>query len=315
MTFLTTPDGVRLRLCVRGTGSRPILLVHGWKMSHRVFDQAILRLAPRHRVVAFDLRGMGESDKPDGRYDFDELAADLGHVVAELGIEDATLVGWSMGCTVALKYLENGGGGIGRLALVNGPIRLVRSADHSFPWTMSEETLERYFSEIEREWPTRERAFTIDSLYRPDPELVETILALTRQTPLDVIMKVVREQAKLDFRNLLPRLELPVLAIYGRHDPFYPVELGEWIAEQCPRGESLIFEESAHFPFIEEQERFAQVIADFHATRLMAPLTGVDSRANVRASSFMDAVNPSDPGDLAARDTRPHEGSRGGIQR
>ena len=164
MTFLTTPDGVRLRLCVRGTGSRPILLVHGWKMSHRVFDHAILRLAARHRVVAFDLRGMGESDKPDGRYDFDELAADLGHVVAELGIEDATLVGWSMGCTVALKYLENGGGGIGRLALVNGPIRLVRSTDHSFPWTMSEETLERYFSEIEHEWPTRERAFTIDSL-------------------------------------------------------------------------------------------------------------------------------------------------------
>jgi len=39
MTFLTTPDGVRLRLCVRGTGSRPILLVHGWKMSHRVFDR------------------------------------------------------------------------------------------------------------------------------------------------------------------------------------------------------------------------------------------------------------------------------------
>jgi non-heme chloroperoxidase len=263
MTFLTTRDGVRLRLCVRGTGDRPIVLVHGWKMSHRVFDHAILRLAAHHRVVAFDLRGMGESDKPDGRYDFDELAGDLGFVIGELRLEDATLVGWSMGCTVALKYLENGGAGIGRLALVNGPIRLVRSADHSFPWTMSEETLERYFTAIEREWPTRERAFTIDSLHRPDPELVETILAFTRQTPLDVIMKVVREQAKLDFRSLLPRLELPVLAIYGRHDPFYPVELGAWIAEQCPCGESLIFEESAHFPFIEEKDRFAQVIADF----------------------------------------------------
>jgi non-heme chloroperoxidase len=267
MSFLTTRDGVRLRLCTRGKSGPPIVLVHGWKMSHRVFDHAILRLASNHRVVAFDLRGMGESDKPDSRYDFDELAGDLGSVIEQLGLEDATLVGWSMGCTVALKYLENGGGGVSRLALVNGPIRLTPSADHSFTWTMSEDTLERYFAAIEREWPKRERAFTIASLYRPDDELVETILDLTRQTPLDVIMKVVREQAKLDFRSLMPSLRLPVLAIYGRHDPFYPVELGEWIAQQCPCGESLIFEESAHFPFIEERDRFAREIAAFAGRR------------------------------------------------
>ena len=115
MTFLTTRDGVRLRVSARGAaGGRPIVLVHGWKMSHRVFDHAILRLAPQHRVVAFDLRGMGESDKPDSRYDCDELAGDLGFVIEELGLDDVTLVGWSMGCTVALKYLENGGAGVGR---------------------------------------------------------------------------------------------------------------------------------------------------------------------------------------------------------
>lgn len=44
-------------------------------MSHRVFDHAILRLAPRLRVFALDLRGMRESDKPDSRYDFHELDA------------------------------------------------------------------------------------------------------------------------------------------------------------------------------------------------------------------------------------------------
>ena len=53
------------------------------------------------------------------------------------------------------------------------------------------------------------------------------------------MLKVVREQIELDFRDFLPRIEIPVLAIYGRHDPYYPVELGEWIAEQCPRGEHV----------------------------------------------------------------------------
>ena len=43
MTFLTTPDGVRLRITDRGTGDRTIVLVHGWKLSHRPFEHAILR--------------------------------------------------------------------------------------------------------------------------------------------------------------------------------------------------------------------------------------------------------------------------------
>ena len=45
---------------------------------------------------------------------------------------------------------------------------------------------------------------------------------------------------ELDFHSLLPRLEMPVLAVYGRYDPYYPVELGEWIAEQCPKGEARL---------------------------------------------------------------------------
>jgi non-heme chloroperoxidase len=263
MSYLVTGDGVRLRLSDRGRGGPPIVLVHGWKMSHRVFDHAILRLARDHRVVAFDLRGMGESDKPDSRYDFDELAGDLGFVLEELDLEGVTLVGWSMGCTVSLAYLQGGGERVSKLVLVNGPIRLARTDDDSFPWSMSEEVLEGYFSAIERDWPTKERAFTEESLHDPDPVLVDTIFAITQQTPLDVVLRVVREQAKLDFRDLLPRLELPVLALYGAHDPYYPTALGDWIAEQCPRGEHVIFEDSAHFPFIEEKDRFAEVIREF----------------------------------------------------
>ena len=77
------------------------------------------------------------------------------------------------------------------------------------------------------------------------------------------MLRVVREQAKLDFRSLLPALQVPVLAMYGRYDPYYPVELAEWIAAQCADGQAVIFEESAHYPFLEEKERFAEVLGAF----------------------------------------------------
>jgi pimeloyl-ACP methyl ester carboxylesterase len=254
---------VRLRVSDRGAGPRTIVLVHGWKMSHRVFEHAVLRLSREHRVVTYDLRGMGESDKPNSRYDFDEHANDLAFVLDSLGLEDVTLVGWSMGCSVSLQYLRNGGSGVRRLVLINGPIRLARTAHDEFPWSMTEEVLEAYFQAIENDWPTRERAFTEESLHRPHADLVDVIFNITQQTPLDVVLKVVREQMKLDFRSFLRELRIPVLALYGRHDPYYPAELAAWIAEQCAHGEHVIFEESAHYPFIEEKERFTAVIAEF----------------------------------------------------
>ena len=263
MSFLTSPDGVRLRFTDRGSGDRTIVLVHGWKLSHRPFEHAILRLSRTHRVVAFDLRGMGESDKPNSRYDFDEMADELEFVLSELALEDVTLVGWSMGCSVALQHMARGGRHVARLVLINGPIKLARSDDDSFPWSMTQDVLEAYFSDMEQHWPSRERQFISDSLHRPEPDLVNVIFAITQQAPLDGLLKIVRAQAELDFRDLLPRIEVPVLAIYGRHDPYYPVELGSWIAEQCPQGEAVVFEESAHYPFIEEKERFAQVLSEF----------------------------------------------------
>lgn len=84
MSFLTTPEGVRLRCTDRGEGEQTIVLVHGWKGSHRAWDPAIYRLAKEFRVIAFDNRGMGESDKPGGRYDFEVLAEDLRFVMEEL---------------------------------------------------------------------------------------------------------------------------------------------------------------------------------------------------------------------------------------
>jgi non-heme chloroperoxidase len=260
MSFLTARDGCRLRISDRGAG-QAILLVHGWKMSHRVFDHTTAGLVDRFRVVAFDLRGMGESDKPGGPYDFDVFAEDLELVMESLELERVTLVGWSMGCSVALQHLSRDGDRVAGLVLVNGPIRLTQAED--FPWTMTEAEVDGYIRGVAERWPTEERDFTRAGLRVPDDDVVDWIFHIALQTPLDVVLAAVRQQVALDFRELLPRLNIPVLALYGRHDPFYPVELGAYIADQAPRGAHRILEHSAHFPFIEEADQFNALVAQF----------------------------------------------------
>jgi pimeloyl-ACP methyl ester carboxylesterase len=261
MSFVTTPGGVRLRVSDRGSGPA-VVLVHGWKMSHRIWDRTVVALEDRFRVVSFDLRGMGESDKPHGRYDFDELSDDLGFLLRELELDDATLVGWSMGCTVSLEYLRRDGSRVGRLVLVNGPLRLTRTDD--FPWTMTEEELEGYIAAVAQRWPEDEHGFTHAAFAQPVPQVVDWIYSIALQTPLDVVLKTVRAQAKLDHRDLLAGLEIPVLAVYGRHDPYYPTELARYIADRARRGDALVLEESGHFPFLEaDTERFNEALAAF----------------------------------------------------
>jgi pimeloyl-ACP methyl ester carboxylesterase len=263
VTWLTTADGTRLRYADRGGGPTAFVLVHGWKQSHRLWDRCVPRLSERHRVVAYDHRGMGESDKPDSRYDFDELAGDLGHVLEALDLDDVVLVGWSMGCTVVLRHMELGGARTRAVVLLNGPLRLTRAPD--FPHTMTQEQLDGYLSDVADAWPVAERAFQAEGLRDPLPELVDWLWQVAVQTPLDVALRVVREQARLDLREVVATLTVPVLAAYGRHDPYYPVTLGQWIAEAAPDGRAIVFDHSAHCPPIEESVAFCAALEDFAA--------------------------------------------------
>lgn len=268
MSWLELRDGARLRVAERrgdSVSGPPVVLVHGWKGSHRLWDRTVVELEARGaRVVAFDLRGMGDSDKPPGRCDFDTFADDLGELLERFELRDATLVGWSMGCTVALRHLQRDGARVGRLVLLNGPLRLTRAAD--FPHAMSDAQLDGYLEELAAGWPASERAFQAESaLPGSDPELIDWLWRVALQTPLPVALSAVREQAKLDMRDAVRELRVPVLAAYATRDPYYPVSLGEWIAANAPDGRLRVFARSAHCTPLEEAPALAEAIVDFGA--------------------------------------------------
>jgi pimeloyl-ACP methyl ester carboxylesterase len=144
---------------------------------------------------------------------------------------------------------------------VNGPIKLTRTPD--FSWTMSEEQLARYLDELAAGWPDAELAFARGALRDPDSAYADLYYRVALQTPLELSIRIVEEQARLDHVPLLPRIEIPVLALYGRHDPYYPTELAEYIAASVQDGRHTIFEESAHAPHYEEPDRFCEVLGAF----------------------------------------------------
>lgn len=127
--YVTAPDGVRLRVVAGGPrDGPPVLLLHGWAASLYSF-RFLLEDLPRggYRTYALDFRGHGFSGKPRGDdiYTRDVLVRDVLHLLAELGIERAAVVGWSMGGAVALRLAIEHPERLTQLVLVN-PAGLTR---------------------------------------------------------------------------------------------------------------------------------------------------------------------------------------------
>ena len=97
------PGEVGLAIGRAGEGSDPVVCLHGITAQHRAFNAAARHLAPSRGLVGVDLRGRGDSDKPESGYGLEAHAADVVRVLDHLDLERAVLVGHSMGGFVALK--------------------------------------------------------------------------------------------------------------------------------------------------------------------------------------------------------------------
>ena len=95
-----------------GGDGRPVVLIHGWPLSAASWSEQVPALtAAGYRVVAYDRRGFGGSDKPGAgcTYDYDTLTSDLDAVLRELDLRDVTLVGFSMGGGEVARYIGTHG--------------------------------------------------------------------------------------------------------------------------------------------------------------------------------------------------------------
>lgn len=108
MMYVKATDGTKLAVYdYNPRGRETVFLVHGWPLSHKIYEYQIERLLNLdYRVVAIDLRGFGESDTPAFCYSYDQMAEDIYSVVCALKLRCFTLVGFSMGGAIVLRYMR-----------------------------------------------------------------------------------------------------------------------------------------------------------------------------------------------------------------
>ena len=245
-------------------GCRTIVLVHGWPLSHKIYEYQIEPLVNRgFRVVTLDLRGFGASDAPACGYSFDQMAGDLYAVVRALRLRAFVLVGFSMGGAITLRYMRRYGGyGVRRLILLAAaaPCWTQRPG---YPYGL-----------------TRAYVDSLIALARTDrPQLAENFsrqLFASPQTPAaihwfrDIALSAsgvgtVQSAISLrdeDGRADLAAVHVPTTIIHGAKDVVVSNSLAE-LQHQGICGSALItLENSGHGVMYDELERFNRVFLE-----------------------------------------------------
>ncbi len=273
MPHIVTNDGVRLHYVERGSGA-PLVMIPGWSQSAAQFEAQTEALSAGRRVIAIDMRGHGESDKPEHGYRIQRLAMDVRNAIEALGLERASLLGHSMGCSVIWCYLDLfGEEGLERLVLVDQmPCVAARS-----------------------EWSEQERQDagaifdgaglyeTIAALAGPDgvettkgfvgsmftdgfpAERVAWVIERNLMMPRRHAASLLLNHAMQDWRDLIPRIALPTLIVGGRAS-LIDWRSQEWMQRQIAGSQLEIFEEADggnHFMFMENPERFNRLVDEF----------------------------------------------------
>ncbi|HWO26790.1 MAG TPA: alpha/beta hydrolase [Kofleriaceae bacterium] len=272
--YVTTSDGVRLHYIARGSG-RPLVLIHGWSQSAALFREQLAALSSRYQVIALDLRGHGESAKPEGGYRVARLAQDTHEALAALGLRDFVLGAHSMGCAVVWSYLEHyGPAGISKLLLVDGSPCVT-----AWPgWSDDQKAEAGTFVDSKSLYEIAGGLAGADGAKVTEGFIYNAFF--TKQYPREQLAWVLAESLKLprayaarllvdhctqDWRDVIRTIRLPTLVVGGTASIFNP-KSQRWIAQQIPGSRVEIFEEAeggGHFPFLENPAKFNRLVTEF----------------------------------------------------
>ena len=223
----------RVALHVEDTGGdgRPVVLIHGWPLSADAWKAQVQPLqAAGYRVVAYDRRGFGRSEKPTDGYDYDTLAADLAGILDDLDLRDATLVGFSMGGGEVARFVANHGEHRLRSVVFAAAVTpcLMKSADNpDGPLTPQAATEKEAKFQADRDAyfdAFTTKFFSANGELKVDEAQRQEALAICRQADPGAALACMRSFATADFRADLAKITVPTLVLHGDSDAIVPFE-------------------------------------------------------------------------------------------
>ena len=264
--YIEVEPNVRLHITDAGEG-RPIVLIHGWPLSDEMYEYQYNELINKNfRVIGITLRGFGKSDKPYGAYDYDVHASDIKKVLDTLEIEDAILVGFSMGGAIAIRFVSiYDGVHVSKLALVAAaaPIWTQRKDfKYNLPINAVDDLIKLNYKDRPKLLADFAKIFsaTETSLSEGIKSWLNGICLSASSYATAKCLIALRDT---DLRSDMVKIFIPTVIMHGKEDKICSFDLAEQMKIGIAHSHIIAFENSGHSLFLEETKKFNAELIKF----------------------------------------------------
>ncbi len=264
-------SSVRLHVDDTGGSGRPIVLIHGWPLSGESWSEQIAPLsAAGYRVVTYDRRGFGRSDKPSGGFDYDTLAEDLSNVLDELDLNDVTLVGFSMGGGEIARYVsKHGESRLHSVVLAAAVPPYLKKTDDNPDGPLDDETAAQIEGGLRADRTAffdgfMTNFFSADGVLKVTESQRQEAIRQAHQSDQDAALGCMNAWATTDFRQDLTKVTVPTLVIHGDSDATVPLEgSGARTHVAIPHTQLVVVPEGPHGVNVSHADAFNTALLEF----------------------------------------------------
>ncbi len=240
---------------------QPLVLIHGWAMHTGMWRLFVQQLAQHYQVICVDLPGHGLSDSVEP-YNLSTLAE---CILQSLDIEHFHVLGWSLGGAVALAMAEKASERVDSVVLLSANPCFVEKPDWS---GVNSDVLMQFASHLQQDCPAtliRFLALQVNGLENGKVLLKQLKNAVQEcpppnKTVLQAGLKILADE---DLREVLSRIQIPVLTLLGNKDSLIPVEVADKIQAIQPSCQIQIIDKAGHVAFLSHTEQVIASIRDF----------------------------------------------------
>jgi pimeloyl-ACP methyl ester carboxylesterase len=265
-------NGESLAYIDRGEHSGPaVVLIHGYTDNARDWVPMLPYLSKRYRLILVDIRGHGQSSKPECCYTRLDFAYDIKLLLDALGVQKADIVGHSLGSIIAQTFAEYWPERTAHVVLISSTGGSPPDRPKKLPQFDFAAEIRKLKEPIEADSP-----FMIawwDSPTPVDPDFIRRQRKDAAGIPLRVWLAVLDQALPAnnvfgDLQSTLPRLKSPTLLIWGSKDPIMEEDVRQSLRDALPSAKVKIFDGLGHNPFWEDPRGVAEVVNAFLNTAL-----------------------------------------------
>jgi pimeloyl-ACP methyl ester carboxylesterase len=268
---IALPNGETLAYIDMGARSGPaVVLIHGYTDNARDWVPMLPYLSKRYRLILVDIRGHGQSSKPECCYTRLDFAYDIKLLLDALGVPKADIVGHSLGSIIAQTFAEYWPERTAHVVLIASTGGSPPDRPKKAPPVDFAAEIRKLKEPIEPDSP-----FMIawwDSPTPVDPDFIRRQRKDAAGIPLRIWLAVLDQglpvNAFADLQGTLPRLRAPTLLIWGSKDPIMEEDVRQTLRTALPSAQVKIFDGLGHNPFWEDPRGVAEVINAFLNTAI-----------------------------------------------